>query len=127
MHFIAKEPRYALSYTTASAGPQGDPAQPGSGAAKRLPDALGGLRCLGIGFESLAEPIRLREHLRHPGKGLEILALDGSLDDLFDAMIARNDRRIGLTHRRRAGVRIQWISRPRATWSFPTIGMLFSD
>src|ERR1700733_10993889 len=105
---IPLTPAPLLYYRVRTYLPDGEPR---SGAAKRLPDALGGQRCVGIGFESLVEPVRLRQHLRQPDKGIEILALDGSLDDLFNAMIARNDRGIDLPHRRGAGPRIQWISR----------------
>src|ERR1700679_823421 len=90
---------------------------PGSGAAKRLPDALGGLRRIGIGFESLVEPVGMRQNLRQSDKAIEALRYDSSFDDLFDAMIARNARGIDLPHRRGAGSRIRWS--PRQTRAPP--------
>ena len=43
-----------------------------------------------------------RENAEQRLEGLEVAPLDGSLDQLLHAMIARNERRIGEPHPRRA-------------------------
>jgi len=56
-------------------------------------DALARLRGIGVGLESFLGPVRLRQHGRQLGKGLEILALDGRIDGLFDSFERAESRK----------------------------------
>src|SRR5260370_18153711 len=75
--------RYAHRYTTTL-----------SGSAECLVDALARLRGIGVGLESFLGPVRLRQHGRQLGKGLEILALAARIYGLFVSMIACSSFRV---------------------------------
>ena len=81
-------------------------ALPWSSAAKRLVHDLIGPRRIDIAAEHWLNFVRHGEHRQQTLEGHEILIVHGCRDRLLHQMVARDESRIGRTHRRPALVRL---------------------